>query len=300
MMATARMHADEIIVSDAQARSLIDAQFPQHAGLLLTKVNSGGTDHTIYRLGRAMAVRFPRIPAAAGQAEKDFRWLRPLAPQLALRIPRPLAVGMPTSDYPFHWSVCEWLEGENAFLHPPQDLDHAALKLAEFVRSLRDAPIPSDSPTGGRGGPLAGRDKETRAAITDLHGLIDVETTLVAWGQSLAAPRWDAAPVWLHGDIHPANLIVENGELTGIIDFGCLTVGDPATDLMIAWSMLDASTRQTFRAALSVDDSTWLRGRGWVLSVALIALPYYLETNPVLVSISRRVIEQVLEDFKSA
>lgn len=294
------MHVDEIFVDSALARSLIGAQFPHYADLPLKEVKSAGTDHAIYRLGSEMAVRFPRIPAAADQAQKDFRWLRPLAPRLALRVPLPLAFGRPTADYPFHWSVYEWLQGENAFLHPPHDLGRAALRLADLVHSLRNAPIPDDSPVGGRGGSLAARDAETRAAIAELRGLIDVETTLRVWEKSLATPRWDAAPVWLHGDIHPGNLIVNEGELTGIIDFGCLAVGDPATDLMIAWSMLDSSTRPAFRSALGVDDSTWLRGRGWALSVALIALPYYLKTNPLLVSISRRVIEQALEDFRSA
>ena len=292
-----RMHADEIIVDDALALSLITSQFPAYAGAPLHRVQSAGTDHTIHRLGEDKAARFPRIATAAAQAERDYRWLRPLAPHLSLAVPMPIAVGEPALGYPFRWSLCEWLDGEDAHLRPPHDLGRAATTLARFVRSLRNAPLPQDYPTGGRGGPLSERDAQTRAAIAQLPGLIDTDSAIRVW-ETLAAPVWRGAPVWLHGDIHSGNRIVSRGEVTGIIDFGCLTTGDPATDLMIAWSMLDEPARRIFRAEIDVDNPTWLRGRGWALSWALIALPYYLETNPVLVSIARHAIEEVVDDFK--
>lgn len=294
-----RMHADEITIDDALASSLIALQLPAYASQPVRQVESSGTDHTIYRVGKDKAARFPRIPAAATQAERDYRWLKPLAPHLSLRVPVPLAVGEPAFGYPYHWSFCEWLGGDDAFSHSPRDLADTARTIARFVRSLWEAPMPEDRPTGGRGGPLAGRDSETRAAIAQLHGVIDTDLVTRIWETSLSTPTWQGAPVWLHGDIHAGNLIVNKGEVTGIIDFGCLTTGDPAADLMIAWSMLDEPARRIFSAEIGVDEATWLRGRGWALSWALIALPYYLETNPVLVSLSRHAIDHVLADFHS-
>ncbi|HKO91012.1 MAG TPA: phosphotransferase, partial [Polyangiaceae bacterium] len=149
-----------------------------------------------------------------------------------------------------------------------------------------------------RGAPLAVRDALTRAALRDLEGRLDVERATVAWDTALAVPAWAAPPVWIHGDLQSGNLLLKEGRLCAVIDFGLMGVGDPAAELIVAWNLLSAETRPAFRAALEVDDATWARGRGWALSVSLIALPYYQTRNPVLAQQARRTIEQVLADAR--
>lgn len=258
-------------------------------------------DNAIYRLGNDMAVRLPRIHWATGQVEKEHRWLPRLATLLPLAIPIPLAKGKPAEGYPWDWSVCRWLEGENATLERIADLGQAATDLAQFVAALQRVDLTDGPPPGEhnsfRGVPLATRDESTRAAITSLAGTIDLGAVTAAWETALRAPEWERAPVWIHGDLDSRNLLVEQGRLSAVIDFGCLGVGDPACDVMVAWKILSADTRDIFRAELSVDEATWARGRGWALSQALMALSYYtLETNPVLVREAHQWMAEVLAD----
>ncbi len=147
-----------------------------------------------------------------------------------------------------------------------------------------------------RGVPLAQRDAATRSAIASLDGVVDADAVTAEWEAALKAPGWEDAPVWIHGDLSSGNLLVEGGRLTAVIDFGCLGVGDPASDVAVAWTLFSGESRDVFRAALSVDDATWERGRGWALSWALIFIPYYLDTNPVGVASARRTIAEVLAD----
>lgn len=172
--------------------------------------------------------------------------------------------------------------------------------MARFVAALQRVDRTNGPPPGEynsfRGVPLATRDAETRAAIASLHGAIDVGAVTAAWDGALEAPAWDGPPVWIHGDLQTGNLLAVQGRLSAVIDFGCLGVGDPACDLTVAWTLLSGETRDTFRAALPVDDATWARGRGWALSVGLIALPYYQSTNPVLAGIARHAVAEVLAD----
>jgi aminoglycoside phosphotransferase (APT) family kinase protein len=292
------MHKDEVKIDAALLRRLIAVQFPRWSNLSLAPVPSGGTDSVMYRLGDSMAVRLPRRPSVAEQIAKEQRFLPELASKLPLAIPVPLGRGEPAETYPFPWSICRWFAGENALNEPITDLGQAARDLARFIGALqRVDPSGGPGPSAGnswRGEPLAKRDAETREAIVKLDGMIDTKRAMKIWDVALAAPLFDGEPKWLHGDLHPGNVIVENGRLSAVIDFGCLGVGDPACDLMAAWTLLDAQSRDIFRATYPVDDAAWARGRGWALSMALIALPFYLDTNPVLVAIARRAIEQAL------
>ena len=295
-----KMHADEVDTDISLVGRLVAAQFPRWADLPIEPVRSAGTDNAIYRLGTDMAVRLPRVERATSTLEKELRWLSRLAPLLPLAIPVPLASGMPAEGYPWHWSVYRWLEGENATLERIADPREAATSLARFVAALQridatDGPPPGEH-NSFRGVPLATRDESTRAAIASLGGAIDGGAVTAAWEAALRAPKWERAPVWIHGDLDSRNLLVEQGRLSAVIDFGCLGVGDPACDVMTAWAYLPASSRDVFRAALSVDAATWARGRGWALSWALIALPYYKDTNPVFAGIARHAIDQVLAD----
>lgn len=294
------MHADEIATDAALVRRLLAAQVPRWADLPIAVVQSAGTDNALYRLGDDMVVRLPRIGWATAQVEKEQRWLPQLAPHLPLAIPVPLAKGAPGAGYPWHWSVYRWLEGENAtdeHIADPRDL---AGDLARFVCALRriDAsggPHPEDH-NSFRGEPLVKRDAATRAAIAALTDTFDSGALTAAWSAALAAPAWHGPPVWIHGDLQSGNLLAVRGRLHAVIDFGCLGVGDPACDLMVAWNLLSAESRAAFRAAVAVDDATWARGRGWALTIGLVAFPYYRDSNPVLAGISRRAIEAVLAD----
>lgn len=307
LMTSGKMHDDEVNTDATLVRRLLAAQFPQWAGLPIEPVLSAGTDNAIYRLGEDMAVRLPRIHWATGQVQKEHLWLPRLAPLLPLAIPVPLAMGTPGEGYPWHWSVYRWLEGENATIARIADAGKAAKELAQFITALHRIDPAGGPPPGqhnsSRGVPLATRDAPTREAIAALHeqGTLGAEALAAvteAWEAALRTPAWDGPPVWIHGDLQGGNLLVQQGRLSAVIDFGCLGVGDPACDMAVAWNFLSAHTRDVFRSALAVDDATWARGRGCALSVGLIALPYYRNTNPVLAGISRRAIAEVLGDRK--
>lgn len=296
------MHANEFHTDVALLRRLIAEQFPQWADRSIVRVQSAGTDNAIYRLGDDLAVRMPRIDWATAQVDKEHAWLRRLAPHLPLQIPVPLATGAPAEGYPWSWSICPWLAGENATLDRLADRRQAAIDLANFILTLQQIDPTGGPPAGahnfGRGVPLAMRDEPTRAAIEKLHDLMDTAAATAVWDAALATPPWDRPLVWLHGDLQSGNLLAVNGRLTAVIDWGGLGVGDPACDLAVAWNLFHAETRETFRAAMQVDDAKWTRGRAWALSIGLIALPYYQKTNPVLAGISRYAIDQVLRDYR--
>lgn len=296
------MHAEEVNVDMFLVGRLLAAQFPQLADLPIEPVLSAGTDNSIYRLGVDMALRFPRILAATARLEKELRWLPRLAPGLPLAVPVPLAKGTPAEGYPWLWSIYRWLKGQNATLDRFAEPRQAAIDLAQFITTLQridpiDGPPPGEH-NFGRGVPLAERDSSVRAAIASLDTMLDADAVIAAWEAALHAPAWQGPPVWIHGDLSPGNLLVVQGRLRGVIDFGGLSVGDPACDLIAAWNLFSAETRDVFRSALRVDDATWARGRGWALSVALIALPYYLDTNPVIVDSARHTIGEVLADHE--
>ncbi|NLS78459.1 MAG: aminoglycoside phosphotransferase family protein [Chloroflexi bacterium] len=297
-MTPVRMHADEIDTDETLVARLLAAQFPQWAGLPIRRVPSSGTDNALYRLGEGLVARLPRIHWAAGQVDKDHHWLPRIAPHLPLAIPAPLAVGEPGAGYPYRWAIHRWLEGENATVDDLADPAQAARDLARFILALRRL-----DPTGGpddvyRGKPLAARDRHTREAIaaSAARGLVDAQAATAAWEAALRAPAWDRPPAWFHGDLMPGNLLFVRGRLSAIIDFGALGVGDPACDLIIAWGFFSGASREAFRAALAVDDAAWARGRGWALSIGLVALPYYIDTNPGLAGVAKRQIEQALAD----
>jgi aminoglycoside phosphotransferase (APT) family kinase protein len=289
------MHVDEVDTDAALVRRLLAAQFPHWADLPIEPVASSGTDNAIYRLGHDMSVRLPRIGWATGQVEKEERWLPKLAPLLPVAVPVVLARGASAERYPWHWSVYGWLDGENPDVDRLTDPGSLATELARFVGALHRID-PTGGPPAGRGVPLEERDAPTRTAIDALEGMIDTAAATAAWERALQAPAWSGPPVWIHGDLSPGNLLSVDGRLSAVIDFGCLGVGDPACDLIVAWNLLPTETRNVFRAALRVDEATWDRARGWALSIALIQLPYYHRTNPSLAAGARYTIGQVLAD----
>jgi aminoglycoside phosphotransferase (APT) family kinase protein len=295
------MHEHEVRVDAELVRRLIASQLPHWGELAVERVASAGTDNALYRLGDDLSVRLPRIEWASQQCPKEHEWLPRLAPLLPLPVPVPLALGAPGEGYPWAWTVCRWLEGESPSADAADAAAALAAELARFLVALHAIDATGGPPAGShsffRGCPLEWRDGPTRHAIAALAGTIDTEAATAAWDADVAAPAWSGAPVWVHGDLSPGNLLCVDGRLRGVIDFGGLGVGDPAVDLVVAWNLLPASARDDFRAALPhLDDAAWRRGRGWALSIALIQLPYYRDTNPPLAASSRHVIEEVLAD----
>ena len=290
----------DVLIDEALVRRLLGAQLPQWADRGLRRVESAGTDNAIFRLGDDLAVRLPRVEWAAGQPEKEHRWLSSLAPWLPLPVPVPLALGKAAEGCPWPWSVCPWLKGEAVSLDRIDDEGRLAGDLAGFVAALHRTD-PAGGPAPGahnfyRGVALARRDSRTRAAIGAVADMLDADELTAAWEAALAAPAWEGPGVWIHGDLQAGNLLCHQGRLSAVIDFGGLGVGDPACDLIVAWNLLTAQGRGVFRLALEVDDATWARGRGWALSTALIALPYYLESNPAVARNARGTIDEVLAE----
>jgi aminoglycoside phosphotransferase (APT) family kinase protein len=291
--------AAEVRIDVPLVRRLVAAQFPHWASLAVVQVESAGWDNTIFRLGSDLAVRLPRRRIGAEQVGKEHRWLPILAPHLPLAVPVPLGRGVPGEGYPWHWTVCPWLNGELAALRRVADMGRTAVILARFIAALQ-----AIDATGGpvhefRGVSLAARDHNTRASAAVLGDSFDTGAALRVWEAALAVPAWTGRPTWMHGDLHPANLLVERRELSAVIDFGLLSVGDPACDLMVAWTYLSNDSRKAFRSVLAVDDATWSRGRGWALQFGLRAAAYSAD-NPVIGDIGRYTVAEVLADFEQA
>lgn len=286
------------VIGTELVRRLVDVQFPQWAGLPLTPVDPGGSDHVIHRLGRELSVRLPRRAAVAEQCRKEYDWLPRLAPHLPLAVPAPVRAGRPGLGYPWPWSVSRWLDGEVATVEALADSPEAATGLAGFLTALqRFAPgdLPAGVvPEGLSGAPLAERDHDTRAAIARFAGVFDAPAATALWREALDAPGWGRAPVWFHGDFHTGNLLTVGGRLSAVIDFGGLGIGDPACDLIIAFTLLSARSRAVFRAALDVDDATWTRGRGWALGTGLNAYTAYAAVDPRIAAQTSRQITQAL------
>ena len=297
-MTSARLHADQVDIDETVARRLVAAQLPRYAKLPLHRVASGGTDNAVFRLGSALALRMPLTPSASAQVEKEARWLPVVARHVSLEVPEVVATGAPGEGYPFPWAVLSWLPGQDALSGRFRSPEDTAVALAGFVAELRSLDA-TDGPVGGRGGPLAARDAEFRSALSQCDGLLDVGRAAAVWADALAAPPWDGPPVWLHADLIPGNLLVRDGTLVGVLDFGTLTRGDPAYDVTAAWHILDAAGRPAFLSRLDADEATRRRARGLVLSGGVIALPYYLHTNPSMVTTARTGIDAVLSDADS-
>jgi aminoglycoside phosphotransferase (APT) family kinase protein/RimJ/RimL family protein N-acetyltransferase len=290
-----KMHVDEFEIDASLVQRLLSKQFPSWANLPIKSVPSAGTDNALYRLGNEMVVRLPRIGWAVDAIEKECEWLPKFAPFLPFSIPAQLGKGTPTEDYPWPWSVYRWLEGSNPIVGHLPDPVQLTNDLVTFIQALHKINLPN-GPISNRGVPLEKQDIVTRKALQQLEGMIDVQRVTVIWETALQASKWSKPPVWVHGDLSPGNLLIQHGRLSAVIDFGILGIGDPACDLIIAWNLLPAHMRNAFRYSLGVDDATWERGRGWALSNALIALPYYKDTNPILANNARHVIQEVIEE----
>lgn len=291
--------APPIAVDLELVQGLLADQFPILAALPLSVFPSIGTDHAIFRLGGDMAVRLPRVDWAAPQVAKEQAWLPRLAPHLPFPVTLPLELGRPGRRYPWAWSVCRWLPGTTVGLADALQDEGFAADLAAFIAALqRISPAGGPAPGAhnfGRGAPLASRDARTRSTIAELADELDSGAAIALWDSALRAPPADQGR-WIHGDLQGGNLIVEDGRLAGVIDFGGLGVGDPACDLIPAWNLFSAPARAAFREHLGPDDAEWERGRGWALSTSAIWLQSYRGEKPADAPAFRRAIDALLAD----
>jgi aminoglycoside phosphotransferase (APT) family kinase protein len=287
-----KMHDDEVDIDAGLVGRLVAEQFPHLADLPITEVRSTGTVNAIYRLGDRLCARLPRVAEWAPDLDREWRWLPELAPRLPLRVPEPVGRGRPGGSYPFSWTIYGWIDGQPYADGLVDDERRAAEDLARFVVDLRRID-PVGAPRGGRR-PLRELDAVTREVIESARGVIDGDAAVAAWERALRAPAWAGSPVWIHSDLLRPNVLVRDGRVCAVIDFGGVGVGDPAADVIAAWSVFGRAGRGVFRAALEVDDGTWERARGFALHQAALIVPYSGETNPGFAASARRTTEEVL------
>ncbi|WP_445296569.1 aminoglycoside phosphotransferase family protein [Chitinimonas sp. PSY-7] len=291
----------QLEIDDALVQHLLSAQFPQWAALPIRLVSPGGWDNRTFRLGEHMLLRMPSAADYASQVEKEQQWLPRLAPLLPLPIPVPLAIGKPAAGYPWKWSIYRWLDGDTARSAQIADPHDFATGLAQFLIALQMIDTKGGPPPGPhsfyRGGALTIYDAETRAAIAALKSKIDAAVATEVWEAALKT-IWRDPPVWVHGDISPGNLLVKAGKLNAVIDFGQLTVGDPACDLAIAWTFFTGESREAFRTMLPFDPGTWARARAWTLWKCLIIAAGLIDSNDTEAAQPLRIINEVLTDHR--
>lgn len=289
-----------IALQTALVQALLEAQCPAWADLPILPIASTGTDNAIFRVGPSLVARFPKADWAAEQPSRENHWLPHLTAKLPLEIPEPLVLGLPGFGYPWHWSVHNWIPGSSAARSELDNAD-AAERLARFVSATR-AIVSLGGPASGRdngqrGVPLIERDDGVRRALKQLQDEPGMEAAEAAWNDALRAPSWSEKPAWLHGDLQTSNLIVRNGRLVAVIDFGLMAVGDPACDLMAAWTCFTPVSRAIFLSATGASEADVRRGRGWAVSIALIALAYYRDRNPAMAEMSRSTLAEVGSDI---
>jgi len=288
------MHEDEVTTDAALVERLIAAQFPEWASLPVARVDSFGTDNAIYRLGDEWSVRLPRVPWAVAPLEREFAWLPRIAERLPVEVPVPVALGAPGPGFAWPWTVCRWLEGDH-----PEAADRASAEasaqvtlardLARFVRAMR-ALDPAGAPITAWPRPLP---DEADLVLAELDLLGSERVAALAIWEEAVATRYDGPPTWIHGDLAPGNLLLRDGRLSGVLDFGTMGVGDPASDLRVAWNLLSRQARATFRDEVGADEATWTRARGWALLQAVAQLSYFGERHPRLTANARRVVGEL-------
>jgi len=294
-----RLHPEEADINEALIRRLLVSQMPQWAELPLRLVEPSGTDNVMVRLGDDLVLRLPRTEGAAVGIEKEQRLVPRIAAHLRVPLPSPVGFGEPGDGYPWHWSVSPWIVGRNP--QPGEVSVGLAIELAEFAKTLRAVDtfgLTAEGPLHSyRADSIALRDEPTRRCIDECRGLLDASLVTQAWDQARRVVDFPGERVWMHSDLQPGNILVRDGKLASVIDWGGLALGDPAVDCIVAWTLLTPQTRPTFRSHVDVDGSAWARGRAWALSIALVALPYYVHSNEQITAWARHAIAQVVEDL---
>ncbi|MGM1045682.1 MAG: aminoglycoside phosphotransferase family protein [Bacillota bacterium] len=281
---------------------LINEQFPEWSGLEVRPVQFSGHDNRTFHLGEHMSVRLPSAESYVPQVEKEQIWLPILRQKLSLPISTPLAKGNPNEEYPWPWSINKWLEGETLSPNNINDLNQLARDLGTFLIELQSIDA-SGGPLAGahnfhRGGNIVVYDEESRYAIENNKDTFNEHVLKEIWELALDS-KWESDPVWVHGDIAPGNILVRDGRLSAVIDFGILGVGDPACDAAMAWTFFDNDSRKIFKHVLNMDEGTWNRARGWAIWKALITYNGNKNSNTAIAEESYHVINIIVDDYKS-
>lgn len=292
------MHSNQHEVTAATARALLAAQMPELAQAPLRRAGQSGTDNVLFRMGSDFVARFPRLPHAEAQISTQAQWLPRLSSNLPLSVPLTLRFGLPGEGYPFRWTVLPWLPGHAAFAGP-LDQEAAARTLAGFLEALQAQPAPEGAPHRGDADRLDLRLAGLGHFIGQFQGEADPLVLVKATKIMRRLPVYEGPKVWVHGDMHALNLLALRRQLTGVIDWGNLGLGDPAMDLMIAWTLFDAPARAVFRAALAPTPEAWARGRALAFAKAVAAIPYYRRSNPGFRDVMLRTLARVLDDLPS-
>jgi len=296
------MHPNEVRATADQVRALLREQCPQWADLPVRPLPDDveGTDHVLFFIGDDLVARMPKIASSVEQTDSDARWLPVVAPHLPVAVPVPCHVGEPGAGFPWRWSVAPWITGHT----PPRlgsDDVSLALEVAAFARALHsvDADDGPRKPPGTRGSALAHIDPAVREALSRLVGHddgFDLAAAQTAWDVCCAAPDWDRPPVWIHGDLQPGNLIVREGRLAAVVDFGAFGIGDPAPDVAPALWTFTGEARRAYRTAMACDDAMWLRACGWALGPSLTGIDYYRTTFPRMAEHGRQMVRAVIAE----
>ena len=285
------------------AENLIKQQFSPIENLSVKPAQATGSDNFIFRVGNDLLIRLPRHASSESQLKKEIKWLPLLSEVLPVSIPQIYFKGSPAPEFPFQWGIFKWIDGS---IYDPllfENTDHIVNTMVHFIHALWKAD-PSNGPEYGehnnfRGQPLAERDKQTTEAIKTLPHFYKQETLTSLWNTACTMNVWNKPYIWVHGDLHWGNILTKNDNLSGIIDFGSLGLGDPAVDVMCAWILFSPEKRRLFKQKINVDTPTWTRGMGWALSFAAIALPYYLPKKHILADIASFTLDNIMADLQN-
>jgi aminoglycoside phosphotransferase (APT) family kinase protein len=293
------MHPNQLTISVATVRELLDEQFPKWIDLPVRRVASQGTVNAIFRIGDSLAARFPLqgtdVQETRESLEREAHAAQELLGRTPFATPEPVALGDPGAGYPLPWSVQTWLPGTVATDADPGGSVEFAHDLGVFIRCVRTIDVAGRSFTGsGRGGHLRSHDAWVEMCLRRSEGMVDVPRLRRMWAEFREAPRIDARDVMTHGDLIGGNVLVSDDRLSGIIDVGGLGPADPALDLVCAWHLLETQPRQILRDDLVCDDAEWLRGKAWAFQQAMGAIWYYVETNPTMSRMGRRTLQRIV------
>jgi aminoglycoside phosphotransferase (APT) family kinase protein len=287
-----------IDINVKSVQKLIDEQFPHWSHLPIKQVLPGGHDNRTFRLGQEMSARLPSAECYAPKVSIEQKWLPILANNVSVLIPTPIAMGKPTSYYPWPWSIYAWIDGESAHNLPREsiNLELVAIQLANFLKELHKIDT-TNAPVAGphnfyRGGDLFVYNDETYEALEKLHNHINVPATKEVWERALSS-TFHGKPVWIHGDISSGNILIKNKQLTAVIDFGGMSIGDPSCDLAIAWTFFSGKSRETFKSNIPLDQETWARAAGWALWKALITLASINDKHSVEAIKQQQIINDI-------
>ena len=291
------LHKKEAKLSLELVKQLLKDQFSHYSHLAIQPLNHQGTDNVMLKLGDDKIIRLPRTQRSEESLKKECLWLPKIERGLSIEIPHIIEVGQPSEQYSFQWAIVNYLDGSSPSDNSPLDLAQAARDLGHFIKELQRVDT-TDAPLCSRKSPSMRSDKETRQLIPALSDVFDVKEITQLWEVALKVPTWEKAPVWLHGDIHAGNLLVQNRKITGVIDFGMSGVGDPACDLMVAWMLFGTDERVILRSVIEPDESMWDRARGCALHFGIMAYSYYKNRNPFLAGLAKKTLEEVIRESR--